>query len=516
MSSAINIYDEDDDIAVNVSAAGSVQDNERTPLLDSSSSLRVSHSLPKNYGSPLPPSPSAKRQSPRPESPCPSSPSSDKARQPYMPSHNSQMYLRLKLYDSLRAHSDVGSRLEPPPHVLPASLFSYMHGKDGKATSIQTIFNVWVTMMGTSLLSMPWGFSVAGWGMGSFLICFIGFCCYYTCHMVLKCSEGFDDFGDAVRHYLGKFAAFLSFFSSVSVLVGAALVLLVIMSNAVYSIGLFYFDHTHTSIPSIWSATNTPFLIALFLFPILNLPDLSLLVKINTYGVISLFYMLFLLFYTDAKSGFESVGEVQLGNEQFIYLAGVLLVSFFIHNLAVPLFRNQKNPENNTRDLRIAFVLVAASYGSVGLFGYLTNADPRNIAQNVLSTMSQDDTLAFIGRILLLFQLIAVYPIVCYIMRIQLFGVIYHKPYPSWKHLFVFATVIVGVCTIVAVVYPHMGTILRYTGGVSGFLFVFLLPNLVFLKRKNLEWGGTKWYEVFSSYGLIVMAGGILICQFIM
>ena len=50
----------------------------------------------------------------------------------------------------------------------------------------------------------------------------------------------------------------------------------------------------------------------------------------------------------------------------FIKLVGVLALSFFIHNGALSIMRNQRNPKNNGRDLTIAYILTAVTYMTVG------------------------------------------------------------------------------------------------------------------------------------------------------
>lgn len=51
---------------------------------------------------------------------------------------------------------------------------------------------------------------------------------------------------------------------------------------------------------------------------------------------------------------------------RFASLTGILCLSFFIQNCILTLLKFQRNPENNTRDLCIAFGLVAATYLFIG------------------------------------------------------------------------------------------------------------------------------------------------------
>ena len=48
---------------------------------------------------------------------------------------------------------------------------------------------------------------------------------------------------------------------------------------------------------------------------------------------------------------------------------GVFAVSFFIHSIAIPIMKNNKNYQNNIRDLKLGFCLTGFIYISIGVFG---------------------------------------------------------------------------------------------------------------------------------------------------
>merc|ERR1719239_1813091 len=64
-----------------------------------------------------------------------------------------------------------------PEHAIPASFFQIqflgVSPAAGKQSSIVTIFAIWNTMMGTSLLSMPWALEQAGLVMGLLMMVLI-------------------------------------------------------------------------------------------------------------------------------------------------------------------------------------------------------------------------------------------------------------------------------------------------------------------------------------------------------
>jgi len=91
----------------------------------------------------------------------------------------------------------------------------------GTASSIMTIFSVWYnctttnfdiianllirnTMMGSGLLTLPWGFSEAGLLGGIVVILIVGVVAWYTCWLVLKYGEQYGEFMEMTRHHFGK------------------------------------------------------------------------------------------------------------------------------------------------------------------------------------------------------------------------------------------------------------------------------------------------------------------------
>jgi hypothetical protein len=52
---------------------------------------------------------------------------------------------------------------------------------------------------------------------------------------------------------------------------------------------------------------------------------------------------------------------------------GILSGGYYLHNITLPIMKNNKNKENNIRDLAIGYFLVFISYvicGSLGYFGF--------------------------------------------------------------------------------------------------------------------------------------------------
>lgn len=71
-----------------------------------------------------------------------------------------------------------------------------------------------------------------------------------------------------------------------------------------------------------------------------------------------------------ASDSFNS-SNVSLFTDQVATTLGVFAISFFIHSVAIPIFKNNKNYKNNIRDLKLGFSLTCLIYLSIGIFGAL-------------------------------------------------------------------------------------------------------------------------------------------------
>lgn len=67
-----------------------------------------------------------------------------------------------------------------------------------------------------------------------------------------------------------------------------------------------------------------------------------------------------------------------------------------------------------------------------------------------------------IGRVFLLFQLVTVYPLISYMLRVQTMITLAGIPYPSRLHVIAFNAIMVIICVLFAIFLPKIGTIIRY------------------------------------------------------
>uniref|UniRef100_A0A3B4AEU2 Neutral amino acid transporter 9 n=1 Tax=Periophthalmus magnuspinnatus TaxID=409849 RepID=A0A3B4AEU2_9GOBI len=409
---------------------------------------------------------------------------------------------RVHYYSKLTGSSD--RLLSPPNHVIPRPEEIYIYSPLGTAfkvtssdqssknPSIITIFAIWNTMMGTSILSIPWGIKQAGFTMGILILIFTGLLLLYCCYIVLKSPKSIPyidtsdwEFPDVCRYYFGKFGQWSSLFFSMVSLIGAMVVYWVLMSNFLFNSGQFI------------------------------------------YSTISVLYLITLVTYKAFRLGFHLefhwfdhtqffVPEFRL---QFPQLTGVLTLAFFIHNCIITLMKSNKNQENNVRDLSVAYLLVGLTYLYVGVLIFSAFPSPpltkECIEPNFLDNFPSSDVMVFVARAFLLFQMITVYPLLGYLVRVQVMSQFFGNNYPSFFHVLLLNVFIVGAGVLTAMFYPNIGSIIRFSGATCGLALVFIFPALVHMISLHRQ-GTLTWPSaVFHSF-LILLGMANLLAQFFM
>ncbi|XP_044132575.1 sodium-coupled neutral amino acid transporter 9 isoform X2 [Bufo gargarizans] len=441
---------------------------------------------------------------------------------PRVTSHAAAMNKRIHYYSKLGPPSE--SSLIAPVHVIPApeEIYVYspfgtalkIHGGDGSETnsSIVTIFMIWNTMMGTSILSIPWGIKQAGFTTGVVVIFLMGLLTLYCCYRVVK-SQGtipsIDtshlEFPDVCQYYFGSFGRWSSLLFSLVSLVGAMIVYWVLMSNFLFNTGKFIYNSVHH----------------------INVTEIGLSTNGSDRGTVSVLYLVSLVTYKAIRLGFHFDFHWDEVQEYFVpefrlsfpQLTGILTLAFFIHNCVITLLKNNRNPENNMRDLSVAYLLVGLTYMYVGVMVFGSFPSPPLtkdcIEQNFLDNFPSDDILSFIARIFLLFQMMTVYPLLGYLVRVQLLGHVFGNTYPSFYHVLGLNIVLVGFGVLMAKLYPNIGGIIRFSGAACGLAFVFVYPCLIHMialyRSQQL-----RWYSVVTHVCIIVLGIANLIAQFLM
>ncbi|XP_022319194.2 neutral amino acid transporter 9-like [Crassostrea virginica] len=489
--------------------------------------------------------------------------------------------LRYRYYGRLAPHSD--STFQMPDHVVPPDFLIVVPiVTEGKQSSLITIFSLWNTMMGTSILSMPWAIRQAGFLTGISLLVFMALLMFYTSYRILKAMQTTGkldsgvDFSDVCHMSLGRWAQILAVVSSLLTLLGGAIVYWILLSNFFYNVVNFIYhhstsphknvsngidyvcpsmsashpgnhsnhnwtlsshyssqwlasSHSHESVyDRVWDENYTvPFFLICVLGPLINFRSPTFFTKFNALGTFSVAYLVSFVAVKAHQWGFHMnfQGENDVKDIHHIYipefqgtfaaLTGIAALAYFVQNCVISICRNQQHPENNIRDLTIAYVLVAVTYIYMGIMFYAAFPLNKNcIEDNLLNNIADTDIMAFVARIGLFFQMVCVFPLLLYIFRAQLLFSLFGNVWPSLKHVLGLNVVLVGICVVFAVFLPHIGSIIGFVGAFCGFSYAILLPCLVYMKTLSDRGELSPFTVVFHSF-LILLGLANFIGQFL-
>ncbi|XP_063231998.1 neutral amino acid transporter 9-like [Bacillus rossius redtenbacheri] len=473
---------------------------------------------------------------------------------------------RLQYYSKLRAHADPASRaLVIPDHVVPASLFvGYCSGREGEEPSrncsLVTIFSIWNTIMGSSLLAMPWGFAQSGLAAGLLVTALTAALCLYTALLLLRVDQrqGAAGAGGEVaalcRQLLGPRAERAAQFFSLLVLLGADIVYWVLMSSFLFHcvdslhVALSHTTdvllssnqsdqpsvlchHNHTDLREqqsastfrdLWDLDSTvPVYLVVIVGPLVNFRSASFFTKFNSLGALSAVYLVVYVLCKGAGWGphldldpADGPGYAPQFLPTFPALSGMLALSFFIHNIVVTIMHSNRHQEHNTRDLSIAYMLVTLTYVLIGAVFYICFPLAKScIKDNMLDNFHSADTMTTVARVFLFFQLVTVFPLITYMLRTQFFAIFLRKSCPTFAHILAFNIAIVLVCVLFAIYLPRIGTIIRFTGATSGLVYVFTLPSLLHLASQR-QHGKATWLSTALHLAIPVAGGANLLAQF--
>lgn len=251
-------------------------------------------------------------------------------------------------------------------------------------------------------------------------------------------------------------------------------------------------------------------IISVIVFPLLILKDMSKIVKINSFGIyfvsILLIFEIIMGIISMAKTDFkfEYIKNETGGETRYLYLfgdkpsslCGALSLGYFSHSFVLPVMASNENQKNNIRDLFLGYLCVAITYIIVGIFGYIgfsgkTFNDAKEYYDNWFRFFKSDNVFVIFLRVLNVFQLCSILPVLFYIVRIQLFGTFIGEAYPSKLHVLVFAICLLFACFIVLYFFANqLGKLLSFIGAFTGLFLIYFIPvvvNIVYYNRRHPE-----------------------------
>ena len=435
------------------------------------------------------------------------------------------------------------------------------HSKN-KNNSFVTILALWSSMLGSASLVLPWAVTKTGLEISLISLLLFMAMCGYTAYLIVWLQKKMPDaqttkpdFNVICHKYLDNVGSNVSFILSMTsfILPGILLYILTVYNlfyvvdftrelstnqfemlpittnviicdknfNFISNLSLDSNKRTSEDLyPLIWNTHLTvPLFCLLIYFPILAIKTPAFFIKFSAFGILPIVYLLFFITFKSAIWGFNSdyfsnFFSFRHFNTSFSTLGGILFLAFFIHNGVIPIFENQKNPCNNSRDLIISYVLATMTLGYIGLVYTFFFPGPKDcIADNLLNNFASTDILAFTARVFLIIQMLTNSPLIIYALRFEFFSKFFNSKQPSSLQIIALNSVLLIVFVLFAIFYPRIGNIARYLGSVCGLGYIIILPLLVKIFHMK-SMGELKVGTIIIYISIILVAISTFVAQF--
>ena len=389
--------------------------------------------------------------------------------------------------------------------------------------SYQTIFNITNTMMGTALLVIPCNFYNGGILSSTFTALEMALVCYWTCNLVsIHIRNDEFDYPVAIKRLLGKKWEFIFNIVSFILLLCVSVINFNLISNVLYSIVISISGNAN-NFPGFKDICFTSFsmqytgMILFIIFLISSNFSLSKILSINDKGIYMIFCFTIFIIYlgidalirTDIKIVVkEKPGKINKGLDIVLFdtdvsnLLGIFSLAYMVHNVIGGMMKNTKNPENNSRDIFISYIVAFFKYTLLGIFGsfavaalYNSNYDIDNPPVNIMELLSRQNpekpylnkfqrVLSIIALIMVFIQILTVLPIFNFYNRRQFFSIILgsDKEEKSKKKIMIFNIGFYLFCLGCEMLVIDPSIIISYTGSIFGLLLVYVIPVLCHLK----------------------------------
>ena len=356
-----------------------------------------------------------------------------------------------------------------------------------KNSSIKTVFTIANTMVGSAIVVFPLIFATSGLLTSLIVLCLVGAISCKTCLLEIihfKMSE--MDFPDAIKRILGKKWFIAYSLCSVLLLYVTGMVYFTLICNMLYPFLKYILDSTGHSIAPMdsiefgqFSFQYTGIIMIVVCFFLFSLKDLKVILKFGQYGIIAI--MVFFVYII--IRGFMNIHNISTDNVKiFTYdvanLCGVFALSFFIHNIIIPIMKNNQEEDKNQRDVVLGYILTGQLYVVIGMFGTFSIAgvDLGDKKANTVLDYYTPDVGTAIIEILLFLQLLSVEPILWYVARSQFFNLIYKNEAVPQKYFILVNVIFSASCLLIQILNVDPTMIISLDGAICGFLLVYIIP----------------------------------------
>ena len=384
-----------------------------------------------------------------------------------------------------------------------------------KNSSLQTVFSIWNTMIGSTMVSIPFNVYYAGILPTIFLGLLYGFVCYLTCAVIIRLGGKEDDFAVIVYNYLSyafgqktaKVGKIIQIIFNLAINTGATFIYFLIINQNLYPCICLLLKAFNIEINALdleprfdrFSLFYCALIVTAIEFPLTILRELRFLSKFNSYGIFFVSALLVFVIYTGIRTmaidsfSFEYKENVDGSKLRYLYLfgespgllTGTLSLGLFCHSVILQLVKNNRKQENNQRDLFIGYICVTLTYITIGIFGYIgfSGSEYKSEFQGNWFLFFESDNYVILAlRILNVIQLSSIFPILFFAVRTQLMQNFLNKYYisPSRIPIIIFSVSMLLLCIIVLYFcYNILPNLIGFVGAGTALVLVYTIAPLI-------------------------------------
>lgn len=405
-------------------------------------------------------------------------------------------------------------------------------GKMGPGSMRGCIFNLCILSLGTGSLALPQKIGYMSLVASPIVIFVAGAINYWTLTIL----------GDVARkHKLRKYedAVSLLFSKNLSHFLGVVMVLnqagmiilyQVIMYkllggviNEVFSLG--YTNVEEFVADSFWSQKKIKFLVCYIitiaiLFPLCRLETISKMRYASTFGILSLFLLIFIVlvecpfFYQhNVVKGKQKINIMDVSpgfkkDLQFFQSISTIIYAFACHVGVFPVLNSLRNPTRKRvqKVFRRATLLDIICYLIIGFSGYLSQ--PENTPDLIVERdkIFKNDFLMTIGQMLFIFTLIAKICANYNGLRTTLLILMNYDPieYPERVNFFI-TSISLGITTFIAVIFQKISDYISLIGSFCSVFIAVVMPGMIYIKDNGKKI--TSLNNILAVIFVIIVSG---------
>jgi len=414
--------------------------------------------------------------------------------------------------------------------------FQKTFGKMGPGSMRGCIFNLCILSLGTGSLALPQKIGYMSLLASPIVIFVSGAINYWTLTIL----------GDVARKYkLRKYEDVVSklfsqnlriFLGIVMVLNQSGMIILyqVIMYKLLGGVINEFFSLGYSNVEdfvaeSFWSEKRVKFLVCyliaiVVLFPLCRLKTISRMRYASTFGILSLFLLIFIVliecpfFYNhnvikgNQKINYFDVSPGFGKDLQFFQSISTIIYAFACHVGVFPVLNSLHNPTRKRvqKVFRRATLLDIICYLIIGFSGYLSQ--PQNTPDLILERdkIFNNDFLMTIGQMLFIFTLVAKICANYNGLRTTLLILLNYDPieYPNNVN-FIMTVTSLGITTFIAAIFQKISDYISLIGSFCSVFVAVVMPGMIYIKDNDSSITSIKnilailFVIVLSLFGLL-------------